>query len=124
MMVEINTFYVTYLNEEAPIMVYQRNDGLQVDLHVQLLNLSREKYPISFSITSNYGEELLSFSGEVDTTKLGKLSDDSLSAIASVAFFIKMTKDELKDSSSLTFEVKIEGESKQLKLFLKSKEEK
>ena len=123
-MVKINTFYVTYLNKPEPILIYEKNDGLNVNLHLQLIELELKSYPIYFKITNGDGVELLSFNGTVDPTQLfdkEKYSDSE--AIASIAFFVKMSQEELQGSSRLNFSATLEDEMSSVSIFIMKKED-
>ena len=123
-MVKINTFYVTYLNEPEPILTYEKNDGLNIDLHLQLIALEMKAYTIRFKITNNDGVELLSFNGTVDPTQLFDKQENSNSeAIASIAFFVKMSQEELLGSSRLNFNATIENEVSDVSIFMMKKED-
>lgn len=122
-MVKINTFYVTYLNKPEPILIYEENDGLNIDLHLQLVGLEIKSYPIYFKITNNDGVELLSFNGTVDPTKLfDKQKYPNSEAIAAIAFFVKMSQEELQGSSRLNFSATIEDEISNVSIFMEKKE--
>ena len=123
-MVKINTFYVTYLNEPEPILTYEKNDGLNIDLHLQLIALEMKAYTIRFKITNRDGVELLSFNGTVDPTQLFDKQENSNSeAIASIAFFVKMSQEELLGSSRLNFNATIENEVSDVSIFMMKKED-
>ena len=123
-MVKINTFYVTYLNEPEPILTYEKNDGLNIDLHLQLIALEMKAYTIRFKITNSDGVELLSFNGTVDPTQLfDKQENSNNEAIASIAFFVKMSQEELLGSSRLNFNATIENEVSDVSIFMMKKED-
>ena len=123
-MVKINTFYVTYLNEPEPILTYEKNDGLNIDLHLQLIALEMKAYTIRFKITNSDGVELLSFNGTVDATQLfDKQKNSNSEAIASIAFFVKMSQEELLGSSRLNFNATIENEVSDVSIFMMKKED-
>lgn len=123
-MVKINTFYVTYLNEPEPILTYEKNDGLNIDLHLQLIALEMKAYTIRFKITNSDGVELLSFNGTVDPTQLfDKQKNSNSEAIASIAFFVKMSQEELLGSSRLNFNATIENEVSDVSIFMMKKED-
>lgn len=118
-MTKINTFYITYQNKNEPIMYYEKDDGLKVDLHLQLLDLTDKSYPVKFAVRNQIRDvPIFEFQQNLDTSPVASKMKKSQSIVADVSYYLTMTKEEISGSKSLTFTVTIDGESRDVTIIM------
>ncbi|MCT3207450.1 hypothetical protein EFO75_01725 [Limosilactobacillus reuteri] len=105
----ISSMFITDSNQRIPIMAYEVNTELNVDVHIQFSNFQIDyTHKILFEIFDENHNKLESFNQTLAIMSNGAISHDiSLASIEGV-FSLNMSKDELQSTNRITVKATID----------------
>lgn len=105
----ISSMFITDSNQRIPIMAYEVNTELNVDVHIQFSNFQIDyTHKILFEIFDENQNKLESFNQTLAIMSNGAISHDiSLASIEGV-FSLNMSKDELQSTNRITVKATID----------------
>lgn len=108
----ISSMFITDSNQRIPIMAYEVNTELNVDVHIQFSNFQIDyTHKILFEIFDENHNKLENFNQTLAIMSNGAISHDiSLASIEGV-FSLNMSKDELQSTNRITVRATIDENS-------------
>lgn len=108
----INSMFITNSQQDKPILSTTiKDDGIEVDLHIQFINFTMSKHKFMVSVKDKNGHEYLDGKpNNYDFSGVETIPDESHSSIGEVVMFIKMTKEETTGINYIIIRVKIDDD--------------
>lgn len=125
----INTIYVTNKKDDKPQLIFDSQNGIDINIHVQLIGLSYGIHSLKIIILRDDvnplgNSVLVDFQKPIDTRKIfeEKSIDKKLTYIGDFSYYVVATAKELANSSILKIFVTIDNKcTKNVLVFLRNK---
>lgn len=125
----INTIYVTNRKDNKPQLIFDSKNGIDVNVHIQLIGLNYGIHSLKLAILKNNvnslkNSTLVDFSDSIDTRNFFKEqnADKKELYIGDFSYYVVATAEELANSSILKIFVIIDDKyAKDILIFLRNK---